>query len=281
MEAYLIDKNTFFSDNETPLVINSCGNPIYPVDEKRKPNYKPNGRPDYQVIYIVRGKGTFYFEDGVSQELSAGDLALYRPLETQYYLYTPDEETAVYWIHFTGKCVEELLINNLFHVNQHYVHVGVYYKLETICQDIVKELYNKNTDYNQILSLLLQQFFILSKRFMHANVPKGYTQQMMEHAGNYFYEHYNQEINIRCYAISQNMSISSFINNFKAYYGKTPLEYIINLRINVAQSLLENDSLSISEISTLVGYDNNMYFCKLFKQRIGITPSDYRKRTKK
>ena len=98
-------------------------------------------------------------------------------------------------------------------------------------------------------------------------------------AVRYFNEHYNDSINIAEYAESKNMSTSWFIRNFKLYTGSTPLNYILNIRISNAQSLLENTKYNITEIAAITGYDNPLYFSRLFKKQTGLSPSEYRKQS--
>ena len=99
----------------------------------------------------------------------------------------------------------------------------------------------------------------------------------MDNAVTFFSENYNQNINIDDYAASRGMSVSWFIRNFKKYTGSTPMQFIVGIRINNAQMLLETTTYSIHEISKIVGYDNQLYFSRLFHKLKGYSPREYRK----
>lgn len=73
------------------------------------------------------------------------------------------------------------------------------------------------------------------------------------------------------------MSTCWFIRNFKQYTKMTPLQYILSIRIANAQSLLETTLYSMTEIASIVGYDNPLYFSRIFKKQTGLSPSEYRK----
>ena len=73
------------------------------------------------------------------------------------------------------------------------------------------------------------------------------------------------------------MSVSWFLRNFKQVTGMSPMHYILMNRINNATSLLETTDYNIAEISAIVGYENPMYFSRLFKKQKGVSPTDYRK----
>jgi two-component system, response regulator YesN len=64
---------------------------------------------------------------------------------------------------------------------------------------------------------------------------------------------------------------------FKKETGISLGNYIIQVRIQVANQLLETTNLSVNTISQKVGYANYSHFSKLFKQEIGSTPNEYRK----
>ena len=74
------------------------------------------------------------------------------------------------------------------------------------------------------------------------------------------------------------MSTSWFIRGFKEYTGFTPMQYILSVRIANAQGLLETTDYNVSEISRIVGYDNPLYFSRIFRKQCGVSPSDFRRR---
>ena len=94
---------------------------------------------------------------------------------------------------------------------------------------------------------------------------------------HFFRNNYNTEINVEEYAVSRGMSASNFFQNFKQITGLSPLQFIVRLRLSNAQNLLENSNLTIAEISNDVGYENPLYFSRLFHKHIGVSPSEYRK----
>ena len=99
----------------------------------------------------------------------------------------------------------------------------------------------------------------------------------MNVAVRYFHENYNKPICIEDYASDHNMSVSWFIRNFKEYTQMTPAQYILSLRISNAQTLLESTNYNVTEIADIVGYDNPLYFSRIFKKQSGMSPSEFRK----
>ena len=99
----------------------------------------------------------------------------------------------------------------------------------------------------------------------------------MEVAAAYFNENYNTKISIDAYAESLHVSTNWFIHNFRQYMGMSPAQYVLSLRMVNAQSLLEHTNYNVKEISEIVGYDNPLYFSRVFKKEIGQSPAQYRK----
>lgn len=73
------------------------------------------------------------------------------------------------------------------------------------------------------------------------------------------------------------MSVGWFIQNFKLYTKTTPAKYIQNLRMTTARVLLKTTDYNISQIANHVGYDNPLYFSRLFRKQCGMSPLQFRK----
>ena len=76
------------------------------------------------------------------------------------------------------------------------------------------------------------------------------------------------------------VSREHLIRLFKTTTGKTPLEYITDAKIQKAMTMLEENRYSVSEISEKLGFANPSYFSKIFKQKLKMSPSEYRKKKK-
>lgn len=108
------------------------------------------------------------------------------------------------------------------------------------------------------------------------NIPEE-----IEAAVAYFNENYNTKISVEAYAESLHISTNWFIRNFKQYMKISPAQYVLSLRMVNAQSLLENTDYKIGEIAEIVGYDNQLYFSRVFRKEYGISPAQYRKNIEK
>lgn len=275
--GYLNNSLIDFQDNSRPLIVGSCG--TYRLfTHPHFLTYRPEGRLDYQLLYIAAGKAHFFFEENKEEIVTAGHMVLYCPKEMQKYIYYAEDQTEVYWVHFTGNDVKRILKEYGFSLSEHVFYTGTSPEYQVLFRKIIQELQLCKPCYEELLSMLLRQIFILTNRqFSEGNRLNSYAQNEIELATHYFNEHYNTNISIEEYAASKHMSPCWFIRNFKHYNKITPLNYILGLRITNAQNLLESTSYNVTEIASIVGYDNPLYFSRLFKKQTGLSPSDYRK----
>lgn len=278
--GYLNHSYLDFKDKRRPLIVGSCGTYRLSGDPKM-PTYRPKGRQDYQIIYIASGLGHFHFDKTENETIvPAGNMVLYRPKELQKYEYYGADKTEVYWIHFTGSDVKNLLRKYGFKDNRRVFPVGSSLEYEHIFKQIILELQRCQDDYEEMLALLLTRLLIVFKRELSREhiLKNEYLDREMDYAVSYFNGNYNKDISIEQYAESRGMSVSWFIRNFKKYTGMTPMQFIVSRRINNAQLLLEQTNYSINEIAKVVGYDDQLYFSRLFRKQKGFSPSQYRKR---
>ncbi len=277
--AYLNNSLIDFKDKSKPLVVGSCGTyRLY--KHPRLPTHRPRGRLDFQILYIASGKVHFYFDNSeMDTVVSAGNMVLYRPKEPQRYVYFGADQTEVFWVHFTGGNVKNILRGYGIQDNMRIINTGTSPEYTRLFKQMIQELQRCQTDYKDLLVLLLQQLFISIHRQItkEHKLKNEYLDSEMEIAMQYFNDHYNAEINIEEYAASRGMSVSWFIRNFKLYTNTTPMQYIVSLRIANAQMLLETTNYNVTEIGNIVGYDNPLYFSRIFRKQKGISPSEYRK----
>lgn len=269
-----------FKDKSKPLVVGSCG--TYRLYAHPKlPTYRPRGRLDFQIIYIASGKAHFHFGNPENETIvPAGNIVLFRPKEFQKCEYYGIDKTEVYWIHFTGNDVKNILRKYGFPDDKRIFPVGTSLEYERVFKRIIMELQRCQDDYEEMLTLLLRHLLIIFHRELTREhiLKNEYLDSEMDIAASYFNENYNRDINIEEYAVSRGMSVSWFIRNFKKYTGTTPMQFITSIRITNAQMLLETTNYAINEIAQIVGYDNPLYFSRLFRKQKGCPPSHYRKR---
>ena len=277
--AYVDEENPNLEDLSVPLRINNCGYyRLHTTPVIETPH--PEGRNDYQLLYIAAGKGEFYFKGSKEPTIvTKGNMILFRPGEPQVYYYYAVDKTEVYWVHFTGWKVEEYLERYELPHDENVFFTGVSPDYPWIYNQMIRELQLQRVNHEDMISLYMHHIFITINRYIkERRETKNDTINDIERAAHYFKDNYNKQISIEQYAAEHLMSVNWFIHSFKSVMKMSPMQYIISLRIAMAKGYLENSAKNIAEISNEVGYENALYFSRLFRKYTGMTPTEYRKK---
>ena len=157
--AYLHNSLVDFMDKTKPLVVGSCG--TYHLSTLPKlPTHRPRGRLDFQILYIASGKAHFFF-DGVETIVSAGHMVIYRPKEEQKYYYYGVDQTEVYWVHFTGGQVRNILNHFQIPMNGNVFYSGAPSAYQELFKEMIHELQTCRIGYEELLEMYLRQLFLL------------------------------------------------------------------------------------------------------------------------
>lgn len=97
-------------------------------------------------------------------------------------------------------------------------------------------------------------------------------------AHDYIRAYYNQSIQLNDIAQIACLSPNHLLRSYSQIYGKTPHQHITEFRIQRAKQLLAQLGLNITDIAFEIGFDSPVSFSKMFKQHIGISPLQFRKK---
>lgn len=273
--AYLGVPHEDIVDNTTPLLVTAAGNyrmhksQVYETD-------RPSGRGDYQLYYVAGGKAHFFL-DNKERILPKGSVVLFRPGEPQKYDIYARDTPETYWVHFTGSEVEGLLEHYGFKKGEKLFYTGNVQDFQHIYGQMIRELQLRRTNFKDLLALNMRTLLLMINR--HITESKNAGAQVIdeiEKAIHYFNDNYNKQIVIEKYAEQHLMTPCWFIQNFKQLTHTTPMQYIVNLRLTNAMNMLENRNYNVAQIASAVGYDNPLYFSRLFKKHTGLSPTEYR-----
>jgi len=133
-------------------------------------------------------------------------------------------------------------------------------------------------DLGQLLSRIRDA--VLSER--HAGKLAGHAgsppEEIVHRVQQYMREHFDQELTLEHIAKHFNFHSSYLSKLFVKYTGELPSKYLMSLRINEAKYLLRNyPNMPVKEVGERVGYPDQFYFSRVFKQMTGSTPKDYQK----
>ncbi|SCW66503.1 AraC-type DNA-binding protein [Ruminococcaceae bacterium YRB3002] len=138
-----------------------------------------------------------------------------------------------------------------------------------------------------MLKLLTVELMIILSRTMQGEweeslrVKNGKAKELVLIAKDYMDANYDRGITIADAAQYVFLSQGYFTRAFKEEIGMSPMNYLMNVRINRACELLRNDDIKVSAIATAVGFSSAQRFNVAFKKHTGLTPVEYRRNRNK
>lgn len=150
--------------------------------------------------------------------------------------------------------------------------------IQNLIENLVWDLINKQHNHRQIdqttMGLLFMQLVNQTERIEYDEQNQNYNTIAIK-VLKYIEENY-KTANLTILAKSMNHSISSLSKMIKSSTGSTFKELLQNKRLNQSAHLLAATKLPITDIIYMVGYDNTSYFHRIFKERYGMSPKQYR-----
>ena len=254
----------------------TCPNPHY----KSSHNISVRDEFDkYNFEYVFAGKGYLSTLDKI-YTVEAGDFFFLNRSRPHYYYTDPDELLEKIFVTVDGDFVES--ITNLYGLTDSILirKVNVYRELADILE-ILKSMTadNKQESINSVCRKLLaivQKVSPISTAGQE-QMPRKTSYGLAKDVYNYIENSIDRPIRLSDIASYFYTSQSHIIRVFKQKYGVTPMQYIINRRIEIARHLLSYTELSIKEVSEMLCFSDAKHFSKTFRSLTGESPSQYRK----
>lgn len=182
--------------------------------------------------------------------------------------------------------IQSLLVQPLYITPETYPHI--YDEVYQILVQMRNEYFNKTEYAELVIYSLLLNFFVkfgynrINTENLFPNVrlykQKEYVQKF-NNLMDYIDAHYMEDLNLEDIAESIGFSKFHFSRLFKQYTNFTFCDYLCYRRIKVAEELLAEPDLSITEIAMQSGFPSISTFNRLFKQHKNCTPSEYRSKS--
>ncbi len=243
-----------------PFYAADIGNPKY-----QSPVYRTSGIPDHQLLYTRSGTGVCYIDE--KEYVLDAESLFFLPAHSKHFYYSKQKKWETLYITFHGSG-----FNNFF------LHKEEIVKLNNFdFEEYYNSLVNlKSANEYELLSIRLYEFLVKLNGFFsqgsnHSAKNKNRIDAALRIINN------NNNCTVCDIAFELGITEEHFCRIFKQYMGYRPIEYINMLKLQKAKELLSDKSLSIGEIAAIVGFNDHSYFGKLFKNKFGVSPSDYGK----
>ncbi|MCI8623545.1 MAG: AraC family transcriptional regulator [Provencibacterium sp.] len=239
-------------------------NPRCCGEERCPPEYRygPAIREHYLLHYVVSGKGVFEAR-GAAFPVRQGQIFIIRPGETTTYQADRNDPWFYRWIGFESGIELPLLLRQpVLDAPQ--------------CGHLFSALVDsENLQSGRELYLCGKIYELLS--LLSASSSSGSARDYVLRAKNYIESNYIGEITVRQMAGFLGLDRSYFSALFRSQTGRSPQDYLVELRLQKAAELIAVYGYRPGEAAAGVGYRDVCNFSRMFKRRFGVSPSSYGK----
>lgn len=267
------NKYSFRADNKENETLS-----VYNVGyEKCAPLHKWGSgvREHYLIHHIVSGVG-IYSVGGNDYRLSAGDTFLIYPNTEITYIADADDPWSYYWIGFNGSDAERLLSSADF--TRDYPVISSDFGDEL--KNSIKAAYDMSGRHTSDMLKMTGQLYItlgiIISRSRSKNSLQSRAELCVRRAQTYMNFNYAMNIGIKDAADFAGVSRTTLYRAFISVEGISPMRYLIGLRMTAAKKLLENTKLPVCTVARSVGFEDAMYFSRVFKNEEQLSPTEYR-----
>lgn len=127
-----------------------------------------------------------------------------------------------------------------------------------------------------MLAVAMLRHFPNNQRLNSDLIPKR-DQHSIDRVKEFMHEHFQQNLNLDQLARVANYSNFHFIRFFKNATGKTPFDYLMDIKIEKASEMLKRKDLTVTEVCYACGFTNPSHFTTVFKRKKGVTPSKFQR----
>ena len=265
-------RNTGVEDNSTYLSINSVG--YYSIDDLRDGDlsntFRYLRRKDY-LLCLVSGSPMLVNINNEELELVEGAMLFSPGSRIQYSDKFRDGACTMYWVHFTGYGVDDLLKQCRLTAPGIFETSSIN-DISWIFSKMLREMNLKQIGYESVTAgLLIHLLGLINRQNKNESIRDQRILQVLDYISN----NYNRRLQVSDFAKISGLSVSRFTVLFKDNVGEYPTKHLNNLRINKACELMKFSKLSIHQIALAVGFEDVFYFSRVFKKKMGIPPSHY------
>ena len=223
------------------------------------------------------------------RHVKRGDLIYFKPGDIRWGYTFEDNPMRCYAVDFKYICVKPTEDDKEWDYSEmplplkSFTHIGDGYYLsrifdlfqklvrEWISPDSFSKMYRERAYFMEVL-----HYFILWNSFkQNINYDKF---RKVEKVADYILSHYTEPVRLQDLSELIGLSQSYLQVIFKEVTGTSPIDYLINVRINRAKEFFKEGIMSVAQIAESVGFNDPFYFSRCFKKLEGMSPSEYCKR---
>jgi len=270
----------------------NVGHNIHPANKDYPDTNHPNsyffnwkeGRvlKEYQLVYIAAGSGVFEAKQVGKVSVEPGSVFLLFPDTWHTYHPVKEQGWEEFWVGFNGPYAEYLMKQECFNPNNPLIHMGFNTEFLHIFMRLIDTVKLEGTAFSQIASCLAVQLLgLVYASALLKEKPQNRKENIINNIRFKIHDNLFEEVSLEELALQQNVSYVWFRKAFKQVTGISPGQYLLNLKIEKASHMLTESDKPISDVAFDTGFISEAHFSKIFKKKMKMAPSAFRKRFRK
>lgn len=249
-------------------------------------SFGPAARNHYLFHYVISGTGTLMADNAKGEtqtySIKSGQGFLLFPGQITTYIADRKLPWEYIWIEFDGLRVKEALDLTELSVNNPVYHSHSKDLREQMQNEMLYIVHHaKESPFHLIGHLyLFLDYLTRSARSTKPVQSSKMSDYYIKEALNYIEQNFQNDITIEDIAAVCGINRSYFGKIFHNSLGRSPKEFLMNYRMVKATELLKLTSLSIADVGSAVGYENQLHFSRAFKTIYGVSPREWRNQHK-
>lgn len=245
--------------------------------QRCEPGYAwgPGLRDHFLIHHVISGRGVFTAE-GVTRYPQAGDTFIVYPSTVVSYQADREDPWEYCWVGFNGADAQVLIGKTAFRRERPVTR----FSDPDAVQQAITAIYGASgssaaAELRAIGSLYL--FLALLTEYSDCPAARDLSLEYVETAIRFIAHNYSGNLDVSDIAAHVGVSRSHLYRVFMQNIGSSPNDYLTRFRISQACELLEHTALPVSAVAASVGYEDPLYFSRVFKKITGCSPSGYAK----
>ncbi|WP_219837388.1 AraC family transcriptional regulator [Paenibacillus sp. R14(2021)] len=261
-----------------------------------------HGHEFVELVYVVRGRGLHLFR-GSRYEVQAGDVFIINPGETHAYEALRGEQMEIVNCLFMPSFIPDALLTELEITNSmdyFYVHPFLTHEIRfnhhlnlhgqdaaqvlALLENMIREINARSIGHTTLIRLqliellvLLSRFYTLMQQHRSHPSPRQLDREMTaKRIYGYLERNYEKKITLQSLSMLFNASMRQLNRLMREEYSCSVFDALHQVRIERAKHLLLETDEKVIVVATMVGYEDQSFFNRLFVRHVGCSPSRFR-----
>lgn len=232
----------------------------------------------YKLVFVLSGRGYLIQDDNTKVLLKANDMFILFANHRHHYWADPEDPWTITWVAFNG--ADSLHLLNAIHIT-----LDSYVRRDALTDSIRKTMtkliaaLSDETDTYRLaaVSALFSAFNKLRMNIKNDPAQADNEEEsLVAHVAAFIEQNYYMDIDMNMICSHTHYSRSYLSRAFKSEMNVTIQDFLCETRISKARNLLLETSLSIQEVAISAGFQDSLYFSKIFRKKTGYAPREYR-----